>query len=230
MASRDPLKVGGLVVTLALHGGAVGLILYSHMRPSEPVLMPREFMVAKIVRLGRKRPKNLLPTIPMPPPEPTAPKEAVKLTENEAAKPAPKTEKPPPETKPGDFKQALARARQLEKLQAQADQEGDPSGDPSGTSDTASAGDLYATAIFKVYFEQWKVPHLASAQGLSARARVFINAQGNVLRAQVVKPSGNGPYDDSVVEVLNRVKKLPPPPPGLAQRFERSGLSLEFVP
>jgi colicin import membrane protein/protein TonB len=223
----DPFKVGGLVVTILLHGGIVGLVV--HGRTSEPVLMPREFMVAKIVRLGRKRPKNLLPTLPAPP-MPTAPKNAVKLTDNEAAKVAPRSEKPPPDAKPGDLQHALARARQLERLAAQADQEGDPAGDPAGNSDTAAAGDLYATAVYKAYHEQWNTPHLASAQGLSARVRLFVDPHGSVLRADIVKPSGNGPFDDSVTEVLHRVKKLPPPPPGLALRIERSGLSLEFAP
>ena len=225
--ARDPLKVGALVVTALLHGGIATIVMVQHMRADPPVLMPRDFMVAKIVRLGRKRPKNLLPTIPVQP-APMAPKAAVKLTDNETAKVTPKTEPPPPDSKPGDLQKALSRARQLSHLQAQADQEGDPAGDPEGNSDTASPGDLYATLVYKLYHEQWNLPHLAAAQGLAAVARVFVDGQGNVLNATIAKASGNGPFDDSVTEVLHKVKKLPPPPPALALRFERSGIALEF--
>src|SRR5262245_60576864 len=80
---KDPFRVGGIIVTVAIHAAIVGLVL--HGRASGAALLPRDFMVAKIVRLGRKRPKNLLPTIPTQP-IPTAPKEAIKLTENETGK------------------------------------------------------------------------------------------------------------------------------------------------
>jgi TonB family protein len=227
---RDPFKVGGLAVTIALHVGVAAGVLVTHLRPASPVIMPRDFMVAKIVRLGKKRPPNLLPTIPAQP-APTAPKTAVQLTDNEQGKAAPKKEPPPESAKPGDLQRALAHAKLLAQREAQADEEGDPNGDPNGNSDTASPGDVYATAVFKVYHDQWTWPPFAKEQHLSALARVFVDAQGNVFKVMLVKSSGNGPFDDSVTEVLNKVKKLPPPPPGLALRFERSGLpALEFAP
>jgi TonB family protein len=227
---QGAIKTGAVLITLVIHGGVIGGILVAHAMPHDPVIMPRDFMVAKIVRLGKKRDPKLLPTVPVQPVPTAPPPAAVKLTENETAAPASKTEKRPPDAKPGDLKSALAHSRALARLQAQADQEGDPNGDPSGNSNVAAAGDLYATALFKVYNEQWKIPQLAAAQGLSAMARIFVDAQGNVLKATLVKSSGNGPFDDSVSEVLQRVKKLPPPPAALALRLERSGTLLEFVP
>jgi TonB family protein len=220
---------GGIVVTILLHGAIIFAILFAHSKRAESVIMPRDFMVAKIVRLGKKKPKNLLPSLPAEP-VPTAPKEAVKLTDNEGAKATPKTERKPPDAKPGDLSRALAHARMLEQQRAQEDQEGDPNGSAQGNSNTAAAGDLYATAVFKAYNEQWNIPDLAKGKSLVARVRIFVDATGRVLKADLIGPSRNGPFDDSVTEVLAKVKRLPAPPRELAMRFERSGLVLEFVP
>ena len=96
-------KFGGWIVTIGLHVAIIAAILIGHAHRAESIAIPRDFMVAKIVRLGKKRPKNLLPTIPTEP-IPQAPDNAVKLTQNESAKPTPKTEKKPPDAKPGDLK------------------------------------------------------------------------------------------------------------------------------
>jgi TonB family protein len=227
---RDPLRVGGVLVTIVLHGGIAALILIGHAHRAESVAIPRDFMVAKIVRLGRKRPKNLLPTLPAQP-APTAPKPALKLADDPSAKPAPPSEKPPPNTKQDDsLQKALSHARQLERAQKEVDQEGDPAGDPHGNSDTASPGDIYATAVFKAYNEVWRIPETAKGKQLTVRARIFIDGSGNVLKATPLGGSGDGPFDDSVSEVLARVRKLPAPPAKLALAFERSGLVLEFAP
>src|SRR5262245_57399478 len=95
---RDWLKIGGVLLTLVLHGGLVGMVALAHAHSPKEVMLPRDFMVAKIVRLGRQRPKELLPTLPTPP-TPVAPKPAVKLTDNETASAAPKTTTPPPDAK-----------------------------------------------------------------------------------------------------------------------------------
>jgi TonB family protein len=226
---RDPIRFIALVVTILLHGGALGGIVWAHLGPAAPVIMPREFMVAKIVRFGRKRPPNLLPTIPAEPP-PTAPKAALQLTDNEQAKGAPKTEKPPPDAKPGDLRTALSRARDLARLETQAEQEGDPTGDPQGNSDTASEGDAYITKLSTLYHNEYKGLDFLRAQNLSARVRIFIDAQGNVLTTRLLSSSGNAPFDSKVAEVLERVKHLPPPPASRALRYERSGIDLEFTP
>jgi TonB family protein len=221
-------NVGGWIVTIALHVAIIAAILIGHAHRAESIAIPRDFMVAKIVRLGKKRDKNLLPTIPVQP-TPTAPDNAVKLTQNETAK-ASKTEKKPPDAKPGDLKKALAHAKMLEQMQKQEDQEGDPHGSPGGNSDTAGPGDLYATAVYKAYNEQWNIPNVVQGKNLAARVRIFIASDGKVIDAKIIGSSHNGPLDDSVTEVLARVKKLPPPPGNLALRFERSGLVLEFAP
>src|SRR5690349_21109879 len=98
---RDPLRVGGVLVTIILHAGIALLILIGHAHRAESVAIPRDFMVAKIVRLGRKRPKNLLPTLPAQA-APAAPKPQLKLADDPAAKPAPPAEKPPPNAKQDD--------------------------------------------------------------------------------------------------------------------------------
>jgi len=222
-------RVGGWIVTIGLHVAIIAAILIGHAHRAESIAIPRDFMVAKIVRLGKKRDKKLLPTIPTEP-IPQAPDNAVKLTQNEQAKATPKTEKKPPDAKPGDLKKALAHAKMLQQMQKQEDQEGDPNGSPGGNSDTAGPGDLYATAVYKAYNEQWNIPNVVQGKNLATRVRIFIASDGKVIDAKIIGPSRNGPLDDSVAEVLARVKKLPPPPGSLALRFERSGLVLEFAP
>ena len=57
----------GLLITLALHGAILFAVRAAHSKTDEPLDMPRDFVVAKLVRLGKPREKFWLPRITQPP-------------------------------------------------------------------------------------------------------------------------------------------------------------------
>ena len=73
----------GILVTLALHAGILGAVTMAHSRTDEPLDVPRDFVVAKLVKLGKPREKFWLPRITQPP-RPTAPPKVIKLADDPA--------------------------------------------------------------------------------------------------------------------------------------------------
>ena len=69
----------------------------AHNQQEPPLIMPRDFVRAEMVKLGKPRDKFWLPRITQPP-RPTAPPNAIKLSEDPNAKAAPK-EAPRPRTR-----------------------------------------------------------------------------------------------------------------------------------
>ena len=57
----------GLLITLALHGAVLFAVRAAHSKTDEPLDMPRDFVVARMVKLGKPREKFWLPRITQPP-------------------------------------------------------------------------------------------------------------------------------------------------------------------
>jgi len=152
MARRDGTRRGsrrsfsGLLITAALHGGIFWAIKTAHSQPQEPLIMPRDFVQAEMVKLGKPRDKFWLPKIHTPPPPP--PPDAIKLSQNADAKAAP-VEAPKledPKT-PKEVRKALERAAKLGQLAIPDEpDEGSLTGSKAGTSDH-EIGDQYIAAI-----------------------------------------------------------------------------------
>src|SRR6516225_5874631 len=79
----------GLLITLALHGGLFAAIAAANSKEQPPLVIPRDFVVAEMVKLGKPRDKFWLPRITQPQ-RSTAPPDAVKVAEDPNAKAAPK--------------------------------------------------------------------------------------------------------------------------------------------
>jgi len=60
----------------------------AHSQGEEPLEVPRDFVVAKLVKLGKPREKFWLPRITQPP-RPTAPPKVIKLADDPNAPKAP---------------------------------------------------------------------------------------------------------------------------------------------
>ena len=72
----------GLLITLALHGGGLaGRSRPRTARTQPPLIVPRDFVQAEMVKLGKPRDKFWLPRVTQPP-QPTAPPDAIKLAED----------------------------------------------------------------------------------------------------------------------------------------------------
>jgi outer membrane biosynthesis protein TonB len=141
VARRESIRRGsrrsfsGLLITAALHGAIFLAVKTAHSRPQEPLIVPRDFVQAEMVKLGKPRDKFWLPKVHQPPPPP--PPEAIKLSDDPNAKAAP-VEAPKiedPKTSK-DVRRALERAQKLSALAVPDEpDEGSLTGSKTGTSD-----------------------------------------------------------------------------------------------
>ena len=224
-------NLAGLLITLILHGAILGAVNYAHSRTAPPLEIPRDFVVAKMVKLGKPREKFWLPRITEPPP-PTAPPAVIKVSENPEAPKAP-PEAPRPETPKiaKDLKRALDRARKLEALAEPEPDEGQLNGSATGTANEATLGDAYATAIHDAIQRNWTVPSgLVSdteLRRLTAEVRIRVGADGSITDSRLLHPSGNSYFDDSCMAAITATRKVPPPPPAVRKLAAR-GFAMDF--
>lgn len=116
--------------------------------------------------------------------------------------------------------QREAVRKQLEKLSGQN------SSGPSDIGDVSAGIALgnYRQFVGKFYDERWKwVRQTKVSNSRSAvKAKVVINLDGSVASAGIVQPSGVAELDDSVRDVLDRVRKIDKKPPSRASIKDRT--------
>lgn len=246
---RRPERLWPLVlVSLALHAVVVAASLL--VRPPAIVNLDQKPIVAKLVRLGEKRPEQWLPRRDVPPPEaappapdavpvpvpaPAQPAPAQKAVALPSPKVAPKPTPPRPAsaTPGGKGSDALARAmdrvRKDDKL-ASKERWGDPGGLPQGTATDASEGDRYLALVTQALQSSYRLPSTISEQErlhLGATVVVTVEPDGKISSFRFEKRSGNAAFDQALEHAL-REARLPPPPPELRQRYRTVGLGVNF--
>ncbi len=235
-----------LLVSVALHAGFVGVAFF--VRPPAIVDLEQKPIVARLVRLGEKRPEQWLPRREVPPPEaaPRAP-DAVPVpvpgppapAQRTVALPAPKVAPKPTPPRPasattgGKGSDALSRAldkvRKDDKL-ASRERWGDPSGVPEGDATDASEGDRYLGLVTQALQSSYRLPATLSEQErLHLRATVVLTIEpdGRVSSFRFERRSGNDAFDQALERAV-RDARLPPPPPELRQRYRSVGLGVNF--
>ncbi len=217
---------GGIVMTALIHGGLLALVFVQANQSPAPEAA-RDFLVTKMVTLGKPREKFWLPRI-VQPPKAKAPEPTIKLSDNPNAAPAVKEAPRPDDPKVSkDLKHALDRARMLAQNNAPEEPpEGSLTGSTKGTSSEASVGDEYATKVFEAIRKNWNVPtglSIGTAVNLEVDIRVSIGAGGELSGPRVTKSSGNELFDSSCVQAIEATRTVPPPPPGF-----RRGIVLTF--
>jgi TonB family protein len=239
---------GGIIATVAVHAGLVALIYFAHVHSPPAVEVPRDFLVTRLVSLGKPPVKSRLPRI-VRPPMPEAPPRVLKVTHNAEAAPAPK-EPPPPKdvelskdvapnrpARPRDTELAKDVLRALERAQTLAQSPDDTplgslTGSPAGTAAQGTTGDAYATAIYTAIRRNWNTPvgliPDAELAKLVADIRLSILGDGTLAHPEVQKSSGNQYFDDSCLQAIRDTRQVPPPPASMRARFER-GTLLEFT-
>lgn len=227
-----------VAASAALHVVAVAVMLL--LRGPPVIDLEQKPIVAKLVRLGEKRPEQLLPrkeepapaaaeptSVPSPAPAPApAPQAAPAVAQRPRAAP------PPPAARPGPrsdaFGAALARIR---KEQATREpQYGDPDGDPQGDSSEGSPGDRYGALVRRSIQEVYRVPATISERDrlhLRASIVLFVDGDGGLLRWAFQSRSGNAAYDDALARAVQQAR-LPPPPPELRREMREVGLKVQF--
>jgi colicin import membrane protein/protein TonB len=232
-----------VVVSVAAHALAFGLAGLARPRPAlDPGQTP---IVARLVRLGDPRPKELLPRREAPPPPaaeapaPAAPVEAAPAPSPKAVAvpserappraPAPKAAaKPGPAPRPGQA--AGARLSSVLSELQQELQAGRADGSPDGDASEGGDGDQYLGLVVHQLRQGYRLPSTISDQErlfLTGTVVLHVEPDGRISRFELVKRSGNPAFDDALERAV-RETRLPPPPPSLRDLYRRTGLEVVF--
>jgi colicin import membrane protein/protein TonB len=216
------------------------LVVWALARAPTPAIdLQQKPIVAKLVRLGEKRPEQWLPRkaaeppapapAPQAPAAPVAPAAARKPTSPApSAKPTAPAPAPANPGKPG----GASLASILSKVQRQADEErwGDPGGHPGGESDTAE-GDQYLALVDRALRANYTAPVTIPERErlyLEANVILWIEGDGRISRWRLERPSGNATFDAAVERTLKVTPRVPPPPDHLRDSYRTTGIKLVF--
>jgi TonB family protein len=204
----------GLLITLALHGGALAAVAAAHSQEQPPLIVSRDFVVAEMVKLGKPRDKFWLPRITQPE-RSAAPPDTLKVAEDPNAAAAPKEAPRPEDPKISkDLKRALDRARKLEALATPEEpDEGALNGSKLGTSNQA-VGDQYLAQIKGLLSQNFALPAGIAPDQIQHPPEIqfHIGSDGTLADIKLVKSSGNSFVDDACVNSAQATRKVPPPP------------------
>jgi colicin import membrane protein/protein TonB len=230
-----------VLVSVALHAVFVGAGALA--RPGPLVSLEQKPIVAKLVRLGEKRPEQWLPRKDAAPPPPTAaaavpvpaPAAPEGVPPRPAATPSPKA---PPATPP-PAAAASARAsdtlsRTMSRLgkeqKAERESWGDPSGSPEGVSVDGTEGDRYLGLVTQALQANYRLPATISEQErlhLKATVILTVETDGRISGFRFERRSGNDAFDRALEHAV-RQTRLPPPPAELRQAYRTTGLGVNF--
>ncbi len=218
-----------VLVSLAVHAG---LVVVAVVRRPPAIDLDQKPIVAKLVRLGEKRPEEWLPRKEAPPPPaPEAPPAPAPSPAVVTAKPAPTVTKqtPPPAVKPAG---GSPLASVMSKMQKEVARErwGDPNGDPAGDSSEGSEGDRYLALVHGALQSAYRLPSTISERErmfLKATVVLYVEPDGKVTNWRFESRSGNDAYDGALERAIRQVR-LPPPPAELRERFRRGGVGVNF--
>ena len=218
----------------------VGLIAWGLTRsPPPPIDLEQKPIVARLVRLGEKRPEQWLPRKEAAPP-PAAPPAPVQVPVPAAhpkapAAPSASPKAAPPRPAPSSTGRSgtSSLASVLSKVQKQVDDQrwGDPEGDAAGDSSEGSAGDRYYALVYREIHGNYRVPAtIQDRRWSSLKAIVVLRIQpdGTIARYTFDKPSGNPAFDEAVERAVRQTRRVPPPPDSLRETFRSSGLAVIF--
>ena len=239
-----------LGASVVLHLGAVMLffvIADAHSKPE-----PKNIIATKLVRLGKERPKDMLPRLPKqapppvatakPQPKPVKEKPARRRRQNQSqnlrrarrhAQRCPKT----PNlkrllTKPS-VSNALSRLKSLTSSKGDEEPEGVSDGSVLGEAAKRVIGNRYVgevyTSIKAAYALEGIDPQSPALAGKTVVIAVWISRRGKVQRTKVLQPSGVEAFDRSVEKTLKRVRAVPAPPKEIWE-LVADGIEIEFSP
>jgi colicin import membrane protein/protein TonB len=227
-----------VAVSLAIHA-ALGAAAVARRQP--PLALEQKPIVARLVRLGEKRPKEYLPRKeagpPEPAPQPAAPPAPVPSAPAAPIAPARTAEARPPKAPPATSRgpvsgSGASLSSVLSKVRRQVDDArwGDPSGDPAGDASEGSAGDTYLALVQRSLQTNYQLPSTLSQRELlylKGTVVLYIEPDGTVRRSQFVQRSGNTAFDEALERTILRTR-LPPPPDALRELYRSTGLQVIF--
>jgi colicin import membrane protein/protein TonB len=224
-----------VVVSVAVHAAAIA---WAVAEGGPAIDLEQKPIVARLVRLGEKRPKEYLPRKEEPPPEPApaapAPAPQVSTAAAVPTKPGPGPKAPPaPASTAKGASGTSTLSNVLTRVRKQVDEEdrwGDPEGDPLGDASDGSEGDRYLALAQRALQERYVLPTTISEKErlyLKAVVVLYVEPDGRISRFRFETTSGNAAFDDALERAI-RQTRLPPPPPESRELYRRTGLAVGF--
>lgn len=192
---------------------------------------PQHVITTELVRLGKERPKELLPRKPVEPPKAAAPSPAPALQPKPEPAPTKKDEPLP------SAKERLSALRNnvssaLERLKTDEEPEGREDGSEHGTSlNAALVTNKFVAELYGCMKANYSLEGLTPEQvrGRAAIVVVRLAADGRVTGVEIEKGSGLDRFDDNVRRSALRCGKVSPPPAEvMAQLREYDGIAVRF--
>ena len=238
------MAIGGVFGVIGAHllvpGAIAGIVTFLAAtgigRTAPHEIKEDRVVEAKFVKLGKPLDPKKIPNRKVPV-KTTAPPKGVAVSKNMDP---PKVKKPdagqPPPKAEEDLLARLGdRAQAFAEIAEKKDEEGDPQGIEGGTETQAKAGDLYRGQLVMFFKRGWTIPTtLGDTSKLTTRARVEITPDRHVGPHEIIKPSGEPLFDQSVDDRFNELRSLgttlPEPPPEVRSQFEGTWtLDVNFI-
>ena len=237
------MAIGGVLFMIGAHllvpgtiAAVVALLSAAGAGKTPPAIPEDKVVEARFVKLGKPFDPKKIPQRKVPV-KTTAPQPGVAVSKNENP---PKVKKPdagppPPKAEENLLRNLGDRAQAFAEIAKKTEEEGDPQGIEDGTETQARAGDLYRGQLVMFFKRGWSIPStLGDTSKLTTRARVGITADRKVGEHEIIKPSGEPLFDQSVEDRFNELRSLgttlPEPPPEVRAQFQGDWqLDINFI-
>ncbi len=228
--SALPMWVG---VSLVGHVVAVAAwLVLSWVLAGPKVDLEAKPIKASLVRLGKKRPDDVLPRKEEPPPpakEKPAEVPVQKPVADNAVKIPDKNAKPEKEQPKKSLADALAGAARAAKPE---EVEGEEDGDVNGDS-ARQEGERYFGLLTSVVRRNYDVSNTIDEGErirLKASVALRIGPAGELVNVELTKPSGNELFDSAVIGAVKKAAPFTAPPEHLRASLNKDGVELVFRP
>jgi TonB family protein len=218
--------IGSAVLHVAL---AVGLVMAT-TGTSHSSARVETVITTKLVRLGKQRPKELLPRKPRPLPPP--PKKSVAI--EGATKPAvKKVSKRGASDRINQMSKLTSALDRLKKSSAEEEPEGHEDGAPEGeVSDLTQAliGSKYGTEIERCIHKHYAIEGIPPGRVAGKNATVYlrISPDGSFADFEIERGSGVPAADRAVERAIQRCGRVSAPPPEIRKQVLRDGIEVVF--
>jgi colicin import membrane protein len=92
----------------------------------------------------------------------------------------------------------------------------------------ASAFSLYVQTIPEKIKFHWRLPSYLKELNLKCRIRIYLSAQGHLLKAMIFESSGNDDYDQRAMNAIKKASPFSAPDPEAAKGIATKGIVLGF--
>ncbi len=235
---------------------AVRAVIY----PSEPMTLEDSIRVDIVALPDKKTAELPPAAAPEPAPQPkpveAKPEPAKPEPKPEPAKPAPAPKPEAPKVNLDKTKKdqaaALKRLEALERIERMQKAQSEPTKPAAASAgetqsstvvkgNQVSAGNsltglqradhqTYLSTVKNAVKRNWNLPQWLANSNLTTRVRVYLDANGNVVKRQVMKSSGNEDFDDRVLRAIDASSPLPKPPGNLVNILAVDGFEADYSP